>query len=708
MNTNINTVIIENVYPEIDCGLYAVKRTVGDLFRVEADIFSHGHDVVKAVCRYRKQGDTEWTEVEMSPIANDRWECSFELRENATYEYTFIAWRDQFLSWAEDLEKKNEANQDITSELLEGKSIIEKTLPSAHEEDRAFLKKMLSYFDRQLKPARATEDLLKVVDSIESKIKQKKPVDKQLVKMRGLVEAIIPEKNLTGPAQDPVKEIICGDELKSVMYTYADRSDSGTYHRILRVEVMRKKARFSSWYEMWHRSQGTIKGRSATFDDMIARLPEIQDMGFDVIYLPPVHPIGKTNRKGPNNSLVCPPGSPGCPFAIGSNEGGHTAINPELGTMEDFRRFETECRKLGMEIALDLALQTSPDHPWVKKHPEWYYKRPDGSIKYAENPPKKYEDIYPLNFNTDNKAGLWQEILTIIRFWIDQGVRIFRVDNPHTKPVFFWKQLIEETHRTDPDIIFLSEAFTRPKMMQALAKAGFTQSYTYFTWRNFKQEFIDYFTELTQTEVAEYMIGNLFTNTPDILPVVLQNASRSAFKMRAVLAATLSSVWGIYNGFELCEGTPKPGTEEYLNSEKYQYKVWDWDRPGNIKAFIKKLNTVRKAHPALQTYSNVHFYESDNENIIFYGKYTPDLQDIILVIVNLDPFKKEESFISVPIEELQIRPDESYQVIDLLTEEKFYWQGTRNFVSLDPEKEPAHILMVRRWARREQDFDYYF
>ncbi|MBN1697020.1 MAG: alpha-1,4-glucan--maltose-1-phosphate maltosyltransferase [Spirochaetales bacterium] len=708
MNTNINTVIIENVYPEIDCGSFAVKRTVGDVFHVEADIFSHGHEVIKAVCMYRKQGAPVWTETEMIPATNDRWEASFCLDENTAYEYTFFAWRDPFLSWAEDLEKKYTADQDITSELIQGKSMIESILPEAKEEDKVFLKRILTYFDRELKPARATEDLFKIIDTIEVKSKEKKPISSQLAKMRKLVEAISPEKTLIKPAHDPVSEIILGEELKSVMYAYADRSDCGRYGRTLRVEAIRKKARFSSWYEMWHRSQGTVKGKSATFDDMIARLPEIQDMGFDVIYLPPVHPIGITNRKGPNNSLICPPGSPGCPFAIGSKEGGHTAIHSELGTIEDFRRFEKECRKLGMEIALDLALQSSPDHPWVTEHPEWYYKRPDGTIKYAENPPKKYEDIYPLNFNTKDREGLWKEILSVIRFWMDQGIRIFRVDNPHTKPVFFWQWLIEEIHRKDPDVIFLAEAFTRPKIMKALAKAGFTQSYTYFTWRNFKQELTDYFTELTRSQVAEYMIGNLFTNTPDILPVVLQNAPRSAFKMRAVLAATLSPTWGIYNGFELCEGTPKPGTEEYLNSEKYQYKVWDWDRPGHIKAFIKKLNVIRKAHPALQSYKNLRFYAAENENILFYGKYTPDLEDIVLVIVNLDPYKKEESYISVPIEEFHIRPDESYEVIDLLSEEKFYWQGIKNFISLDPEKEPAHILLLRRWTRKEQDFDYYF
>ena len=708
MIPQINNVVIENIYPAIDGGLYPVKRTVGDEFHVRADIFSHGHDVVKAVLQIRKKGDKEWTEIEMKPLENDRWESSFVLTENTTYEYTIFAWRDSFLSWSAELEKKHEAGQEITSELLEGKKLIQETIKKAEKKDAAFLKKILSYFDKELEPFQTTEDMIKLINDIEKKIKKEKPVDTQIKKMKELIYELIQDKTVMKPSQDPVQEIILGEELKSIMKKYPDRSDCGRYAHILEVFVNRKQAEYASWYEMWHRSQGKVEGKSATFDDMINRLPEIKEMGFDVIYLPPIHPVGITNRKGPNNSLICPPGNPGSSFAIGNADGGHMAVNPEFGTLEDFRRFIAECRKLDMEAALDLALQTSPDHPWVKEHPEWFYHHPDGTIKYAENPPKKYEDIYPINFNTEDKEGLWMEIRKVVRFWMDQGVRIFRVDNPHTKPVYFWKWLIEDLHGTDPDIILLSEAFTRPKMMKVLAKAGFTQSYTYFTWRNFKHELEEYFEELTQSEVAEYMIGNLFTNTPDILPIVLQNAPPPAFKMRAVLAATLSPSWGIYNGFELCEGTPKPGTEEYLNSEKYQYKVWDWNRPGNIKIFIKRLNKIRKENPALQKYKNLKFYTAENDNILFYVKYTENLQNIILVAVNLNPHKKQEAFVHVPITELQIKPDESYHVLDLLTEQKFYWKGSKNFISLDPEKEPAHIFRLNKRSYKEQDFDYYY
>lgn len=672
MKQKINTVIIENVYPEIDDGRYAVKRTVGALFLVKADIISHGHDVIKALCKYRKQGEKKWQQVSMKLVDNDRWEASFLLNENSMYEYTFFAWRDPFLTWVFDLYKKHNACQDIKSDLLEGKRLIMNALNKAGKNDANFLNSVIQVIDRLENPSN-TPDNLTTSNNISKK------------------------NNNFDHTNEPIRNLILGKELKNVMNRYPDCSDCGEYDRILKVFVGRREVEYSSWYEMWHRSQGKTEGKSANFDDMTERLHEIHKMGFNVIYLPPIHPVGYTNRKGPNNSLTCPPGSPGSLFAIGNREeGGHTAINPELGNFDDFGRFMSECHKLDMEVALDLALQISPDHPWVYEHPEWLYKRPDGTIKYAENPPKKYEDIYPLNFNTENKDSLYKEILKIVRFWMDKGVRIFRVDNPHTKPVFFWKWLIEEIHTSDPDVIFLAEAFTRPKIMKILAKAGFDQSYTYFTWRNYKQEFEDYLTELTRSETAEFMIGNFFTNTPDILPKVLQNAPPAAFKMRAVLASTLSSVWGIYNGFELCEGTPIPDSEEYLNSEKYQYKVWDWDRPGNIKEFIEKLNQIRKQNPALQLYRNLHFYKAEDNNILFYGKNTEDLKNIILVFVNLDPYNKHDSFIYVPINNFFIKPGETYDVTDLLTGQRFKWEGERNYISLDPIKEPAHIFHLNR------------
>ncbi|MEW5819585.1 MAG: alpha-amylase family glycosyl hydrolase, partial [Cyanobacteriota bacterium] len=539
--------------------------------------------------------------------------------------------------------------------------------------------------------------------------------------------------------QKEAAKIFLGEELKDLMLKYPDRSLNSIYNKNLEVIVDRVKARYAAWYEIFPRSQGTEEGKSATFKDCEARLPEIKRMGFDVIYFPPIHPIGQTNRKGPNNTLNASPNDPGCPYAIGNincrdkerikkgagknldinktlkepgnikgfEPGGHKDIEPLLGTFEDFENFRKKAEELGIEIAIDFAINCSPDHPYVRDHPDWFYKRPDGTIKYAENPPKKYEDIYPLNFNCEDREGLWYEMLSFFIFWAERGVKIFRVDNPHTKPVAFWEWVIFETQKRHPDTMFLSEAFTRPKMMKALAKAGFTQSYTYFTWRNFKEEIIEYFTELTTYPMSEYFRGNLFTNTPDILPAILQEGGRPAFKMRAVLAATLSSVYGIYSGFELCEGTPMPGKEEYINSEKYEYKVWDWDREGNIKDYITQINTIRRNNEALQHYNNLEFYNSDNDNILFYGKLTEDLSNIIFVVVNLDPFQKHESFIYVPIDKLNIEPDETYQVHDLLNNERYLWKGSQNFVSLDPTMKTAHILKIRKWHHRENDFDYF-
>jgi len=707
MIPDIETVIIMNVTPEINSGRFPVKRIMGDSLKVETDIFTHGHDVIQARLLYRKKGEDGWTETEMTHMDNDRWGGSFPLEENTTYQYTVFAWRDPFLSWAQDLEKKHDAGQDVTSELLEGKQLIETLFQEAESKDRRRIDEFLAFFDEQISPATCVDKALELVAAIEEKSRKKQVISTPVSELRKVLKKFAAGGMLISSVEDPVGEIILGRELAYLMSRYAHRSDCGQYDRVLEVTVDRQEAEFGSWYEMWPRSQGTVEGQSATFTDMEQRLPEIRDMGFSVIYLPPIHPVGRTNRKGPNNSLICPPDSPGCPYAIGNELGGHTAIEPGLGTLDDFRRFEQTCRNLGMEIALDLALQTSPDHPWVTEHPEWFKKRPDGTIKYAENPPKKYEDIYPLDFNTTDKEGLWQEILTVARFWMDQGVRIFRVDNPHTKPVHFWEWFISEIHRADPDVLFLAEAFTRPKMMKTLAKAGFTMSYTYFTWRNFKKELMEYFTELTQTEVADTMRGNLFTNTPDILPETLQNAPRSAFKIRAALAATMSSLWGIYNGFELCEGTPVLGKEEYLDSEKYQYKVWDWDRPGHIKDFITRLNRIRREQPAMQQYRNLAFYRSDNDNILFYGKQTTDLKNIILMAVNLDPYEAHESYVYVPIRDLGLKSDETYQMHELITQRPYFWKGERNYIKLDPENQPVQIFRLGRWSHREDDFDYF-
>jgi starch synthase (maltosyl-transferring) len=480
------------------------------------------------------------------------------------------------------------------------------------------------------------------------------------------------------------------------MATYPDRADGTQYGPIPRVVIDRPAALFGAWYEFFPRSAEGRGDRGSTLLNSLSRVDDAKAMGFDVIYFPPIHPIGRTNRKGRNNSVTCEPGDPGVPWAIGGDTGGHKAVEPSLGTLEDFDWLQKQVRKRGMEIALDFAINCSPDHPYVKEHPEWFYKRPDGTIKYAENPPKKYEDIYPINFRCENWRELWAEMRSIVLFWAERGVRIFRVDNPHTKPVAFWEYLIEGVREKYPDSIFLAEAFTRPKMMKALARAGFNQSYTYFTWRNSKQELIDYFTELTQTEMSEYFRPNLWANTPDILPFVLQEGGRPAFMVRLLMAATLSPLYGIYSGYELCESEALPGREEYLDSEKYQFKERDWNAPGNIKDWIARINRIRKQNRALQMYTNLRFYPADNDAILFYGKMTPARDNIILVVVNLDPFRKQNSFVHVPIEEFGQMTTDEYQVHDLLNDARYTWRGRQNYVELDPEIQPAHIFVVQR------------
>ncbi|MDP9291640.1 MAG: alpha-amylase family glycosyl hydrolase, partial [Verrucomicrobiota bacterium] len=450
----------------------------------------------------------------------------------------------------------------------------------------------------------------------------------------------------------------------------------------------------------------------STFRQCLPRIDDAKAMGFDVIYFPPIHPVGVTNRKGRNNAVKSESGEPGVPYAIGNhrvgeNGGGHKDIEPSLGTFADFAWLIDELKKRDMELALDFAINCSPDHPYVRDHPEWFFKRPDGSIKYAENPPKKYEDVYPLNFYNETWQALWDEMADVILFWSEKGVRIFRVDNPHTKPVAFWEYLIGKVHAKFPDVVFLAEAFTRPKMMRALAKGGFQQSYSYFTWRNSKPELTDYFTELTQGEMMEYFRANLFPNTPDILPFFLQHGGRPAFMIRAVLAATLSSVYGIYSGFELCENAALPNREEYADSEKYQFKGRDWNAPGNIKDFITRLNRIRRENRALHEYTNLRFYKADNEDVLFYGKITESRDNIILVVVNLDPYQAHNAHIDVPFEDFGFLERDTYQVHDLLTDERYLWRGRRNFVVLDPHTKPAHIFRIRRWVSREQNFDYY-
>ena len=646
--------VIENLRPLIDGGRYPIKRVVDEDLVVEADVFKAGHDVVAAALKWRILGDSRWQETPMTHIDNDRWRGACTLYENAIYEYTVEAWTDTFRGWRDEFTKKFEVGVSaLTSEALEGAALLEAAAQRAYDYN----------------------DAARLLD-LSQRIAAGDPAE--------------------------IKVIAHSGELEVLMATYPDRSGATQYSPPPRVIVDHAIARTAAWYEFFPRSAEGRGDRGSTLRDCLSRIDDAQAMGFDVIYFPPIHPIGSTNRKGRNNSTTCLPQDPGVPYAIGSDAGGHKDIDPTLGTLDDFDWLQAEVRNRGMEIALDFAINCSPDHPYVREHPEWFYKRPDGSIKYAENPPKKYEDIYPLNFRCEDWQALWEEMKSIILFWADHGVRIFRVDNPHTKPLPFWEYLITEVRSKYQDVLFLAEAFTKPKMMKTLAKSGFTQSYTYFTWRDSKQELIEYFTELTQTDMREYFRGNLWPNTPDILPFGLQEGGRPAFMIRAVLAATLSSLYGIYSGFELCENQALPGREEYADSEKYQWKERDWNAPGNIKDWIARLNKIRKENRALQFYDNLRFYQADNDAILFYAKMTAARDNIILVVVNLDPHRKQNSYIDVPIDQFGSIDDDVYQVHDLISDARYMWHGRRNYVELDPEIQPAHIFRVRRWAGGDQ------
>ncbi len=654
-------VIIEGVKPEIDSGRFPIKRIIGDKLAVEADIFADGYDVISALLLYRKEEDHEWVETPMESQVNDHWRGSFTVTELGRYRYTIMAWVDQFKSWQRDLTKKLQADQKVSVELLVGAHFLTEASSRVQKDERQKMEEWSSI----LQSSQATE---------QAKV-----------------------------------QLALSEGLSKLMDNYPDKRFAVTYPRELVVVVDREKARFSTWYEMFPRSCAPKSGNHGTFKDCESCLPYIKSMGFDVLYFPPIHPIGHTNRKGSNNNPVANPGDPGTPWAIGSEGGGHKSIHPHLGTLEDFQSFITKARQYSIEIALDIAFQCSPDHPYVKEHQEWFRWRPDNTVQCAENPPKKYEDIYPFEFENQNWQELWEELRSIVLFWIEQGIRIFRIDNPHTKPFRFWEWLIAEIKKSYPDVIFLSEAFTRPKVMYQLAKLGFTQSYTYFAWRNTKWELIQYLTELNQTEVREYFRPNLWPNTPDILTEYLQFGGRSAFVTRLVLAATLGTSYGIYGpAFELCENRPKePGSEEYLDSEKYEIKNWDIARGDSLKSFITRVNQIRRENPALQHDWSIRFHEVDNEQIICYSKRTDDLSNVVLVVVNMDPHHTQSGWVQFPLEELGIDPQRPYQMHDLLSDARYLWQGSRNYVELNSQIVPAHIFRMRRRVRTERDFDYY-
>jgi starch synthase (maltosyl-transferring) len=639
-------VVIDRVIPEIDGGRFPIKRILGDVVTIEADVFADGHDELSVEIDYHSVVATVWQSTRMTLLGNDRWIGRFLVEHLGEYEYTVRAWIDRFRSWRRDLLKRLDAGQEVAVDAQVGKQLI------------------TAAFDRALGPDRT-----------------------ELGEWRDRV---------AGGNCDQLQSAAMDGRLLALMDRWSEPVHPSRYDRDLRITVDRERARFSAWYELFPRSAGMEPGKHGTLRDVIARLPDIAAMGFDVVYLPPIHPVGHDHRKGRNNALVALPDDVGCPWAVGATEGGHKAILPELGTFADFDELVSQARAHHMEIALDIAFQCAPDHPYVAEHPSWFRHRPDGTIQYAENPPKKYQDIYPFDFESADWLPLWDELQSVFEFWIDRGVRTFRVDNPHTKPFPFWEWCIGNLKRRYPDLIFLAEAFTRPKVMYRLAKLGFTQSYTYFAWRHSAHDLVQYCTELTQTEVVEYFRPNFWPNTPDILTAELQTGGRLAFVRRLILAATLSSSYGVYGPpFEHQWCVPRePGSEEYLNSEKYQLQHHDWNRPDSLRDVIALVNRIRRRHPALQANEGLQFHPVDNDQLLAYSKTSAVQDDRTLVVVNLDNSDRQSGFVELPLEAWGLEPQQPFIVHDLLTDAQYTWQGPRNYVELDPHDWPAHVFHV--------------
>jgi starch synthase (maltosyl-transferring) len=649
--------VIENVQPMVDGGRFPAKRAVGEKAKVSADVFVDGHDRLSVRLHYRHNYGP-WRTVPMQAKVNDRFEGAFVVEEVGSCQFAVEAMADQFRTWLEGLVKKRRAGKDTAAELADGASLVARTAARAEGAEAG----ALDHFAARL----GGEDAADALDAA---------LDDQLSQLMDRWQS-----RELATLQDPPAVIQADPDL----------------------------ALFSAWYEIFPRSVPGLSGedRHGTFKDLEVILPEIKAMGFDVVYLPPIHPIGTTHRKGRNNVPECEPGDVGSPWAIGSLEGGHKDVHPELGSMEDFERLTARARELGLEIALDIAFQCSPDHPWVSEHPEWFRHRVDGSIRYAENPPKEYQDIYPLDFETEDWRALWKALRDVFLHWIRLGVRVFRVDNPHTKPFGFWEWCLGEIKRDHPGTIFLSEAFTRPKPMHRLAKAGFNQSYTYFTWRNTKWEIESYMTQLVEEAPRDFYRPNFWPNTPDILPEFLQYSGRPGFLIRLVLAATLSASYGVYGpAFELCEDEAPPGREEYKDSEKFQLKIRDWSKPGNIREHMTLVNEIRRANPALQTTWNLRFVPTDNDFVIAYLKHSDDEENLVLTVVCLDPYNPQAAWVQLPDDVLE--PGRPFMVHDLLGDERYIWQGLSNYLRLDPEVLPARIFQVHRRLKRETDFDYF-
>ncbi len=649
--------VIERVRPSVNDGRYPAKRVVGQTVVVQADIMSDGHDSVRAVLQYRVAGARKWREVPIVADVNDRWRAEFRVEQVGEYQFAIEAWVDEFLTWQRALVKRHAVGQDLRVEFQAGAALLDEAAQRAGGNDGAQL--------RQIAHRLAS------AESLDEKV-----------------------------------AAATGTEVSELMQRHADRSKATRTEQEYRVLVERRRALFSTWYELFPRSCGT--GGHGTFADCAAELPRIASMGFDVLYLPPIHPIGRVNRKGSNNAPTAHKGDPGSPWAIGSSEGGHTAVSPALGTLDDFRTLLAAATEHGMEVAIDIAFQCAPDHPYVAEHPSWFRHRPDGTIQYAENPPKKYEDVVPFDFECREWRGLWEELARVVLYWAEVGVRVFRVDNPHTKPFAFWEYLIGVVTKQYPDALFLAEAFTRPKVMHRLAKVGFAQSYTYFTWRNTRDELVNYMQELSRSDIREFFRPNFWPNTPDILPEYLQYGGRAAFIIRAVLAATLSSNYGIYGPvYELCVSEGLPDREEYADSEKYEVRRWAKEDPASIAEVLTVLNAARRENAALQETYNLTFLNTDNERLIAYLKVSADDTNTMLVVVNLDPHLAQAGWVDSPGRLLGVDTTQPFLVYDLLSQDKYVWQGNRNYVELDPASMPAHVFRVHRRLRREADFDYY-
>jgi starch synthase (maltosyl-transferring) len=660
--------VIDSLSPTVDGGRFPAKRLAGEPVSIEAHCFADGHDRLRVTLSWRSLTDPRGPahEAEMAAQGNDVWTAGFTPPEPGLYRCEISAWVDHFESWRKELERREEL-ADVRVALEVGAALVlEAAARAGANPDAETLADWAALLCR-----RAKEDSVGASDTA----------------------------SLKALALDPARA--------SLVARFPDRRFAATAS--LEIAVDRKRAAFSSWYELFPRSTSPVPARHGNFRDVEARLPYVAEMGFDVLYFPPIQPIGRVNRKGANNALAAGPGEVGSPWAIGSAEGGHKEILPELGTLQDFRSLVARARSLGLEIALDVAFQCAPDHPYVREHPGWFKHRPDGSVQYAENPPKKYQDIYPFDFETEDWRALWDELKGVIEFWVEQGVRIFRVDNPHTKAFPFWEWVIGEIRRATPDVIFLAEAFTRPKVMHRLAKLGFTQSYTYFTWRNTKEELTEYFTELARGPGREYFRPNVWPNTPDILQETLQSGLRAVFAARLILAATLSANYGIYGPtFELMESAPRePGSEEYLDSEKYQLRYWRLDRPDSLRSLIARINRARRDNAALQSDRSLRFCEIDNGRLIAYHKSDEATGNIVLTVVNLDPHNVQSGWLEVDLAALGLDPERPYQVHDVLSEQRYQWRGGRNFVMLDPGRLPAHVFVLRRHVRTEHDFDYF-